>query len=282
MTPILIRVAVILTCHDRRQKSTRSVGTVLSSVPPGWSLRVFAVDDGSTDGTAEALARLGDRVEVIAGSGDLYWSGGMRLASRHAERWAPDFVMWLNDDVDLAPDFLTRAAEFVESRPSATAEVMVGRIVSPDTGTTVYGVHRRSPRSPIAFELRRGPHEPADSFNGNVVLFGMDAYKRLGGFPANYRHGYADFVMGVRAGRAHVPIIELPFPAGFDRMNDKTGRMFDPSVRFTERVRFALSPFGIPPRDQLRFCREVVGGTRAWVYFLRSYVRVLVPRRAAV
>lgn len=277
----LTRVAVVVTCHNRRQQSLRSVGAILGGRPTNWEVRVFAVDDGSDDGTSEALTSLGGEVEVIRGSGDLFWAGGMRLASSYAQRWRPDFFMWLNDDVEIEPNFLRRTAEILGGRTAAADEILVGPIVTPDTGEVVYGVRQRSARSPIAFELRTNPSESADTFNGNVVLFGASAYSRLGGFPAGYHHGYADFIMGVRASRAHVPVVELPFPAGYDYMNERTGRMYDTAVNLLDRIRFAVSPFGIPPRDQLRFCREIVGGVGGWMYFFRSYARVVLPRRSA-
>src|SRR5947209_5393100 len=99
MTERGVKVAVLLTCFNRAETTRRGVASLMKSDRRGVSLRLFAVDDMSTDHTRAVLESFGDQVEVIRGTGNLYWAGGMRLAEDYAARWSPDYYLWFNDDV---------------------------------------------------------------------------------------------------------------------------------------------------------------------------------------
>ena len=62
-TPLPVSVSVVIPVFNRRWSICEAVESVLSQTLPAFELIV--VDDGSTDGTAEALARYGDRLRLI-------------------------------------------------------------------------------------------------------------------------------------------------------------------------------------------------------------------------
>ncbi len=63
-------IAVLLTCHNRRAETLRCLEALLAQ-DAGASLRVFLVDDGSTDGTGEAVRVSFPQVNVVQGDGSL-------------------------------------------------------------------------------------------------------------------------------------------------------------------------------------------------------------------
>lgn len=271
----MLRLAVLMTCRNRRQKTLRSVEAILQYTENLTDTRVFIVDDGSTDDTLRGLCQLGDRVVPISGNGSLFWSGGMRVAEAHASGWNPDLLLWLNDDLLLHESGVRACVEMLLT--STAPIIVVGRVADPSSGETTYGIREQSPSNPIAFPLA-SDGSPGVTFNGNFVLMEAELYRSLGGFPASYKHGYSDLVLGIRAHRAGVLIATPAGPVGFDEGNPGRGRMFDVSVPFASRIRIAISPFGMPIRDHWRFCAEVTG-TFAPIWFLRSYARVVFPRR---
>ncbi len=76
------------------------------------------VDDASTDGTAAAIRSHYPGVEVIDGSGALFWNRGMYVGFGVALQRPADYYLWLNDDTELVPD----ALQFAAATVGATAE----------------------------------------------------------------------------------------------------------------------------------------------------------------
>ena len=74
-------VAILMACHNRREKTMACLDALLTSdLVTDTALEVFLIDDGSTDGTSNAVSSLYPAVHLIAGDGNLYWNGGMRVA----------------------------------------------------------------------------------------------------------------------------------------------------------------------------------------------------------
>jgi len=65
-------LAVLMTCHNRREETVRCLGALRVQDLPNAELSVYMTDDGSTDGTAAAISAVDMPIRLIAGSGDLY------------------------------------------------------------------------------------------------------------------------------------------------------------------------------------------------------------------
>ena len=83
LNPRIMKIAILMTCHNRRETTLRCLESLALEKRVGvgqWKIDVFLVDDGSTDGTDEAVKATFPKVNVIRGTGNLYWAKGMELA----------------------------------------------------------------------------------------------------------------------------------------------------------------------------------------------------------
>ena len=70
--PVFNRLPFTRTCLQALRQQTHT------------GFKIIVVDDGSTDGTALVLAREFPEVEVLIGSGNLFWTAAVNLGIRQA------------------------------------------------------------------------------------------------------------------------------------------------------------------------------------------------------
>jgi len=84
-------------------------------------LLLLVVDNGSSDGTADAVRREFPEVELLALEANLGFAGGNNAGIRRALELGADYVLVLNNDVEVDPGFVTALLEESERRPGAGA-----------------------------------------------------------------------------------------------------------------------------------------------------------------
>jgi GT2 family glycosyltransferase len=84
-------------------------------------LDVIVVDNGSTDGTAEAVREGFPEVELVRSEENLGFAGGNDLGIQHALGRGADHVLVLNNDVEVEPGFVSALVEEAGGRPDAGA-----------------------------------------------------------------------------------------------------------------------------------------------------------------
>lgn len=226
------RVAVLVTCHNRVAVTLRGLKCLFAlDCLPEVSFKVYLVDDGSTDGTAEAVRRNFPQVRIIQGTGQLYWAGGMRrawdLASSEEDF---DFYLWFNDDVCLHQSALkVILRDYFELLACGRPTIMVGAFTDPDTGEMTYSGSINSQK------LRpNGSPQFCNNITGNFVLVPEIIFQTVGGLNEAYTHGIADMEYALRVIRAGFDCRLVSEVIGTCKIGEKRP-WCDPSYRLYER-----------------------------------------------
>ncbi|WP_228974578.1 glycosyltransferase family 2 protein [Streptomyces sp. DH12] len=165
------RTTVVVITHNRRDELLRTLDELarLPERPP-----VIVTDNASTDGTAEAVARLHPEVTLLTPGRNL-GAVGRNLAVAQA---TTPYVAFCDDDSWWEPGSLARAADLLDLHPRLAS--VTGRILVEPGGR----------EDPIVAELRDSPVEgpawlpgPAlGSFLAAATVLRTEAFRQAGGF----------------------------------------------------------------------------------------------------
>ncbi len=109
-----IRVEIVTPVHNRKKLTLFCLKSISRLNREGLDIHTIIVDDGSTDGTAEAIDREFPEVEVIKADGSLWFTEGTNVGIREALKYNPDYVLMINDDQifdEMAVKYLVETAE---------------------------------------------------------------------------------------------------------------------------------------------------------------------------
>ena len=280
MEGALKELAVLLTAHNRRETTLDGLrGIALALAAAGRDADVYLVDDGSTDGTANAVGYAFPGVHIIRHAGGLFWCRGMHLAWSTARRAGYRWYLWLNDDTALFPDSVARllgVAELLESE--GNPGIVVGATADRSSGRLTYsGLRRvwRWHRTNFAPVTPTDRPESCDTMNGNVVLVPEPVCDRIGLLEPQFEHAMGDFDYGLRARQAGIPIVLAPGHVGTCSRNAVNGTFNDVTLGLGSRWKHMMSPKGLPPRSWYLYTRRH-GGWLWPAYFGWPYVRVVL------
>ena len=253
------RIAVLMTCHNRSDTTLACLAKLLPLL--GDMDRVYLVDDGSRDGTTEAVVGLNDsRIHVIEGNGSLYWAKGMNLAWRESVKNCEkyDYFLWLNDDVELKTDSIANLQKDHELTGCKDG-VIIGTCATDDTEQfSSYGATDLDDRR--YFPNFQGPVKAEGWFNGNVVLVPNAAYEKIGMISGDYSHAKADYDYAERLKRAGIPFFASSHFVGVCQ-NDFRLKMS--GLGLWQRMRMFFKPGYWNLADLFRFRRRYWGLPRA-------------------
>ena len=272
----MVNIAVLLTCHNRKDKTVTCLDSLFNAVlPSNYSLEVFLVDDGSSDGTSNAILEIFPTVNIIKGKGDLYWNQGMRLAWNAALTGVtPDFFLWLNDDTYIDENAVLHLFECYNEYISMNSmeAIIVGscrdRI---DQDKYSYGLRKNHVKI-----IPNGKIQNGNLLNGNLVLISKAVYTQLGILSNSYTHAMGDHDYGLRALENGIELITSKKYIATCKPNVGLPKWCDPKIGFLDRWKALHTPLGLNIKEYKIF-RKRFWPKNYTMSILKVYLRCLMP-----
>ncbi|NJN03375.1 MAG: glycosyltransferase family 2 protein [Leptolyngbyaceae cyanobacterium RM1_1_2] len=164
-------------------------------------LQIIVVDDGSTDGTPALIKAQFPQVHLLAGDGNLWWTGAIAQGMQYAvEQLASDYIVWLNDDITLADDFARKLQQVCQQNYAQKA--IIGGIVREQTHLdwVVYGGVLNSQLINSLEQFQDQATLDVHTLNGNIVVMPAQLVRDIGLPDAKrFRHYGGDYEYICRA-----------------------------------------------------------------------------------
>jgi GT2 family glycosyltransferase len=241
------RVAVVMITHNRRDEALLALSR-LRELPE--RPHVVVVDNGSADGTAEAVREQHAWAELVASPVNL-GAVGRNVA---VERVDAPYVAFCDDDTWWEPGALRRAADALDAHPRIG--VVTGRIL----------VEPGAREDPINAELLHSPVEGPEwlpgpalgSFLAGASVVRRAAFRQVGGFSERLWLGGEEELLAADLATAGWELCHLPDVV----VHHRASTVRDPDLRRRHGLRNTLWFIWLrrPLRAALRRSRDVLVG----------------------
>jgi glycosyltransferase involved in cell wall biosynthesis len=264
-------VAVLITCHNRKEKTLKCLNLMFrqNGINESFKIEVFLVDDGCTDGTQTAVREIFPQVNIIKGTGNLYWNGGMNLAWRTATKTKVyNYYIWLNDDTFLFENAFLELLSYNKSDA-----IICGSTMSYIDENFSYGGYIN--RIPL---IPNGQFQNCDYSNGNIILISKNVFDKNGFLDDVFTHALGDFDYTQRAKKIGIDIVIAPNWSGFcEHHKQEPNWIREKRVLF--RLRNLYNPLsGCSPKEFFIFEFRHNGLLLALLHYFSTHFRCLFPK----
>ncbi len=244
-----VKIAVVTPVHNRRELTLGCLRSLLNADLSGTDLHIIVVDDGSTDGTADALRSEFPDVEIVRGNGSLWYTGGMNAGLTAALPHDPDFILAINNDSEFDRSFLQSMLRTAHAVPRSVVGAV---LIDWEDRKRVFQVGSKwklswgGLRHWVQQTVNTLPPRPfrVGLIVGNCVLFPTEAVREAGLMDAKRYPQFGDAEYTPRMRRLGWTLLIDPHARVFCKPNDLPPRISQMSVGQAFRALF-LDPYHV-------------------------------------
>jgi GT2 family glycosyltransferase len=210
------KVTIITPVHNGIEDTLKYLRSLAGVTYPNFEVTI--VDDGSTDESGDIISRDFPHIRILRGDGNLWWSGGTNLGIRDALERGADFILTMNNDIQVAPDVIDSLIMCATDNPGAIVGGKIyflndprrvwsaGGELSWGDGRTLVMLGHDKPDAE-EFSVRR----QVDFFTGMCVLIPAQVFSRIGLYDeVDFPQYHSDSEFTLRAQKEGIPIILEP------------------------------------------------------------------------
>ncbi|MBN8619086.1 MAG: glycosyltransferase family 2 protein [Anaerolineae bacterium] len=262
-------VSIIVLNYNGREDTLACLRSLQHVTYP--NLRVVMVDNASTDGTVEAVRAAHPEVTILETGANLGFTGGNNAAIKEAIQQGADYVMLLNNDTIVAPDFVSVMVEVMEKDPTiGVTGPMIYYYSNPEVIWSAGGEidWKHGTTSMIGLnevDLSQFGLSPrgVDFISGCALMARREVWEKVGLLDDQFFMYYEETEWCVRAGRAGYKLAVVPMAMIWHR------------ISIEER---AVSPrtYYYMVRNRLLFLHKTRATYQSWFYTITEYARTFM------
>jgi len=194
-------------------------------------LGIVCVDNGSADGSSQAVRERFPSVVLIEAGANLGYSGGNNLGLRHALEHGARWAMLVNNDATVAPDVIDGFERAARERPRAG--ILAGKVYFADRPQTIWFAGQRVSEligysgRPRGYGRRDGPRYgevvQTDRAVGALMAISREALEEVGLLDEELFAYVEDVDWALRVRQACFEVVLAPGARAWHRVSASTG-----------------------------------------------------------
>lgn len=208
------KVSIIILNWNGKEDTLECLQSLYQISYPNYE--IILVDNGSTDDSVEVFKEKYPEIKLIQNNENLGFAEGNNIAIRYVlEILKPDYILLLNNDTVVDPDFLDELVQTAETDPNIGVLGPTIYDYKPprslqSTGSKILWNHGDAINLTYEADVKAGTPKEVDAVTGCALLTKSEVFKKIGGLNKNYFAYFEEIEWCVRARKAMYKIIYVP------------------------------------------------------------------------